>query len=396
MNASMHTTPSADNPPPPIPSLPPPRFPFRLLLVAWLTVMMVTILVTLVLPEAFVSTARIKIMRDHIDLPIASESYLTAFFYDPYFLQTELEIIQSEIILAPVVEELNLNATWGKRYFDGAKLKTSETLQLLRGRLDLRPVPNTMLLEIRVMSENPSEAAALANRIAGSYQTWRGNQAHELAGASLQSLAQQIKELEFTIAQARDTLVALTNATGRNNAANPAPLTTPEKQKDLEDLIEVRRTLTRRMNLENIGHHQPRYGQVMLINRAVPGTKPIRPNKPLNIWLGVLAGGCLGLLLATLVYLLQRRVFYRQSGTAPSRQLAGLRTFLRFTIVLVVGVTVGYNCARPMSGSSLLLTQFLVFLGGIALAYVELVRTAAPPGQSPAASSLSQPGGPPA
>jgi len=39
--------------------------------------------------------------------------------YDPYFIQTEFELIQSEVILGKVIEELNLNVEWGKKYNAG-------------------------------------------------------------------------------------------------------------------------------------------------------------------------------------------------------------------------------------------------------------------------------------
>ena len=55
--------------------------------------------------------------------------------YDPYFIQTELEIIQSEDVLGKVVEILNLNSEWGRKYAWGKTLTTSETVWLLKRRL---------------------------------------------------------------------------------------------------------------------------------------------------------------------------------------------------------------------------------------------------------------------
>ena len=53
--------------------------------------------------------------------------------YDPYFIQTEFEVIQSEVILGKVIEDLDLNNEWGKKYANGEPLKTSETIALLKG-----------------------------------------------------------------------------------------------------------------------------------------------------------------------------------------------------------------------------------------------------------------------
>src|ERR1019366_5063040 len=79
--------------------------------------------------------------------------------YDPYFIQTEFELLQSEVILGKVIEALDLNKEWGKKYAGGDRLKTSETVALLKARLQFRPVRNTSLIEIRVFSDKPEEAA---------------------------------------------------------------------------------------------------------------------------------------------------------------------------------------------------------------------------------------------
>jgi len=66
--------------------------------------------------------------------------------YDPYFIQTELEIIQSEDVLGKVVEILNLNSEWGRKYAWGKTLTTSETVWLLKRRLSFHLVRNSKLL----------------------------------------------------------------------------------------------------------------------------------------------------------------------------------------------------------------------------------------------------------
>src|SRR5208337_2645627 len=92
-----------------------PRFPFVILFLPWLLVVVITTLVTSILPESFSSTARIKIERDAPDISgMMERGGITP--YDPYFLQTEFEVIQSEIILGKVIEDLNLNTEWGKKY----------------------------------------------------------------------------------------------------------------------------------------------------------------------------------------------------------------------------------------------------------------------------------------
>src|SRR3990172_7890172 len=127
------------------------------ILAVFLLVVITATLVTFILPESYASTARIKVDRDVSDIQGFIESRAAGGYYDPYFIQTEFEVIQSEVILGKVVENLDLNTKWGKKYAGGDKLKTAEAMGLLKQRMDLRPVRNTVLIDIRVFSENNEE-----------------------------------------------------------------------------------------------------------------------------------------------------------------------------------------------------------------------------------------------
>src|SRR5664280_1674132 len=111
------------------------------ILAVFLLVVITATLVTFILPESFSSTARIKIERDQSDISgMAERGGLAG--YDPYFIQTEFELMTSEAILGKVIEDLDLNKEWGKKYANGERLKTPETIALLKQRIDLRPVRN--------------------------------------------------------------------------------------------------------------------------------------------------------------------------------------------------------------------------------------------------------------
>ena len=129
--------------------------------------------VTLLLPESYASTAQIRIEPDIVSDISGVGGNVTYTAYDPYFIQTEFEIIQDHVVLGKVIEALNLNDEWGKRYFGGQTLKTSETMEFLKRRISLSPVRNTKLIGITVYSENNKEAARLANAIAEAYRDYR-------------------------------------------------------------------------------------------------------------------------------------------------------------------------------------------------------------------------------
>jgi capsular polysaccharide biosynthesis protein len=101
--------------------------------------------------------------------------------YDPYLIQTELETIQSEAVLRPVIEQLDLSRLWGTQFGAGQPLQTSQTLQLLKASLQVRPVLNTSIIEIRAFGKSPDEAASLANIIVGCYLGHVTSSSHTVA-----------------------------------------------------------------------------------------------------------------------------------------------------------------------------------------------------------------------
>ena len=144
---------------------------FSVAVTVFLITMILATAVTFILPESFASTCKIKVENDPPNVPSATNSPATA--YDPYFIQTEFEIIQSQLVLSNVIASLNLNVQWGKKYFNGETLKTTETMEILRGRMRLTPVRNTKLIAITVYSDDKNECALIANAVADSYRNYR-------------------------------------------------------------------------------------------------------------------------------------------------------------------------------------------------------------------------------
>jgi len=85
------------------------------ILAVFLLVVITATIVTFILPEAYSSLARIKVERMS---PMSRDSQFLRPYssYDPYFIQTEFEVIQSEVILDKVIDSLNLNAEWAKKF----------------------------------------------------------------------------------------------------------------------------------------------------------------------------------------------------------------------------------------------------------------------------------------
>jgi uncharacterized protein involved in exopolysaccharide biosynthesis/beta-lactamase regulating signal transducer with metallopeptidase domain len=160
--------------------------------------------------------------------------------YDPYFIQTEFELLQSEVMLGKVIETLDLNKAWGDRYRGGDRLRTPESLALLKSRLAFQAVPRSNLIEIRVSSDQPNEAARIANAIAEAYQEHRQKQHRDLARGGIEALQQRYANQEEKVKKAQQQVDALRVDLNISDVAatgeGPAPLMTGETLRKLESL----------------------------------------------------------------------------------------------------------------------------------------------------------------
>ncbi len=142
------------------------------ILAVFLLVTITTTLVTYILPEKYASTVRISVDKDSPDVSGIAEAR-SAQGYDPYFIQTEFQKIQSTLVLNRVITNLGLNRKWAEKNKLEGDLRTEETYAMLKGSLDVSQSRNTSLIEIKVLSEDKAEAATIANEIARVYQSTR-------------------------------------------------------------------------------------------------------------------------------------------------------------------------------------------------------------------------------
>jgi uncharacterized protein involved in exopolysaccharide biosynthesis len=121
------------------------------------------------LPDFYEAVIRIAVSK----LPVTTNTTgsLRNTSHDPYWIQTEFEMIQSQSILLPVITNLNLHQAWSN---DAAREEPMDaTYRRLKSRMEVRQYPNTAFFEIEVRSDDPVEAAAIANEIARVYKKAR-------------------------------------------------------------------------------------------------------------------------------------------------------------------------------------------------------------------------------
>src|SRR5215204_3007813 len=135
------------------------------ILAVFLLITITTTVITFIYPKAYASTVRMKVEKDAPDVEGIGARQNTS-GYDPYWMQTEFETIQSKSILHKVITNLNLNKKWAEKYQAEGELQTDQSYRLLRAQIEVQQSRNTSLIEIKAFSEDNNEAALIANTIA--------------------------------------------------------------------------------------------------------------------------------------------------------------------------------------------------------------------------------------
>jgi succinoglycan biosynthesis transport protein ExoP len=130
-----------------------------IIFLVFLLVVLTVFTVTLFQPKIYFAAARIKVEMERPTVEVFGTQGAP---YDPFFLQTQYEIIQSQKILYPVVQRLGLQRTWG----GGVDLSMDIAFRRLKGQLSVRRYRDTSLIEIGVSGPDGREAAEIANTIA--------------------------------------------------------------------------------------------------------------------------------------------------------------------------------------------------------------------------------------
>ena len=111
-------------------------------------------------PDNYRATTRIEVT--HVYLPGV---------FDPYWIQSEFQVILSQFVLYRVIDSLNLNQKWGEALAKGKPLHTPETYALLIQRVELQVSNSSNVIDISVIDQSPTDAAQIANMIADTFRS---------------------------------------------------------------------------------------------------------------------------------------------------------------------------------------------------------------------------------
>ena len=173
------------------------------ILVVFLLVVLTTSLVSVFLTPTYSSTARIAIKKDSSDIA-GLLGFESAGQYDPYWMSTEFEKIQSKKVIYPVITELALGEKWKERYRWPTVPPKDQLYSRLLGLIDIKQYQNTSFIEITAYSEDRQEATDIANGIAESYKKIRLESMLEYSDKGIEKLRESLATNKVDTANKRE------------------------------------------------------------------------------------------------------------------------------------------------------------------------------------------------
>ncbi len=125
---------------------------------------------TFTLPKTYLAQARIQVNQDTLEIDPFNTFNQGMGGYNPYFLRTQYEIIQSKPILYEVIDRLNLQDVWKKK---GEQISKVVAYKRLLRSLSVDQFRDTDLISLIVRRQDPEEAARIANELAAVYRDTR-------------------------------------------------------------------------------------------------------------------------------------------------------------------------------------------------------------------------------
>ena len=221
-----------------------------------LIVVLVAATVTFFQPKIYMSASLIKVEQERLTIDVFSQQGYSG--YDPYFLQTQYEIIQSQKILYPVIARFNLTHRWNP---GGDPLPMEVVFRIFKRKMQVQRYRDTSLIEIRVLDQDASLAADLANEIAKVFEQDRLEVKREATMKGLLKLQEEMARQQAKLTTAQNKVEKLRKELN-------VPMFGAVKLNDLTiQQLEAQRTLasvefvgrdTRLKELQKLSHEQLR------------------------------------------------------------------------------------------------------------------------------------------
>ncbi|MFO7534282.1 MAG: polysaccharide biosynthesis tyrosine autokinase [Kiritimatiellia bacterium] len=189
----------------------------EIVLAIFLFIIVVGTVATYYLPKTFMAYTRIAVNREATAVEgMKSQGGVQG--YDPFFLRTEFEIIQSKPIIYEVIRNLRLQEHFGRLYNeDGLPMSPARAYEIVYDSMKVHQYRDTNLIEIQIQrstqrstpQEAKDDAARIANEIAAVYRDRRIKSARTEKESGLAALKTQFQEKQLKVQELEDKMEAL-------------------------------------------------------------------------------------------------------------------------------------------------------------------------------------------
>lgn len=203
-----------------------------------------------------------------------------------YFIQNAIELMESEAILTNVAATLNLNSVWGDKFGDGTKLEMRKTLGLLKRRMSVRPILNTQLVTVTMTSEEPEEAAQLANAVAKAYRDYLKSEVERRAWQNIEVMQKRCLQLRDLVRMQQTNLsllrVQLKIQSEDKSTHPPEERTYWDAKEKLEETSRFLKIVEGKVGAMKADASLPHDMMSPVVDLAQPPKSPVGPNRLLG------------------------------------------------------------------------------------------------------------------
>lgn len=212
------------------------RWPY--ILIVFVLAVVVTATITFFMPKSYRAEATIRVEKPISVLGSIGQALANTI--DPYFVREQMEILQSEKVLGPVIDDLDLTQQVPAMLKIGAVMTKREVYTYLtRQMLSVDGPAGTSLIVISVEAvEDPDLAMRVANRIAARYEQNRLDFYTSDQRVGIEKLEAAVTEQEAKVKDQRDEVERLRNLYKIDDSLRVEALSG-----DIENIRQMERTL---------------------------------------------------------------------------------------------------------------------------------------------------------
>ena len=188
------------------------------ILLVFLLTAITTTVVTFLIPPTYMSLSRIAVEKDTSDIAPLMGVQTAQSSFDPYFISTEFEKIQSQIVLDAVVQSCELREEW-KDDNGGEPLSELVARKRLEKVIDVSQYRNTSIIELRAYDGDEDLAREIAQALAEEYKSYRSNLQKRRVEAGINKLKERMEKTDEEISVMQATVDDLRVKLGISDAA---------------------------------------------------------------------------------------------------------------------------------------------------------------------------------